>query len=174
MKEIPVDVRMATPFQHGNVCEDPERCDALEEKGGNPNESICPQCPVYTACQERGYLSQPARLQEAKAQILAIPELFFDPQYTELADVILKQESGTAERICIIDSVIHDLFLKCSLSRDILEEWSVNWKADALGNFAQNLLNALEIKGESHDVVVKRIRSALQAFEWQEEKLSDR
>ena len=56
MKEIPVDVRMSNPFQHGNVCEDPERCDALEEKGGNPSESICPQCPVYTVCQERGYL----------------------------------------------------------------------------------------------------------------------
>ena len=172
VKEIPVDVRMAMPFQHGNVCEDPERCDALKEKGGNPNESICPQCPVYTTCQERGYLSQPARLQEAKAQILAIPELFFDPQYTELADVILRQQSGASERICIVDDMIgHNLFLKCSLSRDILEEWSVNWKGDALGNFAQNLLNALEIKGKPHDAAVKRIRSAVQAFEWQEAEI---
>ena len=76
VKEVPIDVRMANPFQHGNVCEDPERCDALEEKGGDPSESICPQCPVYTACQERGYLSQPARLQRAKAQILPIRKLF--------------------------------------------------------------------------------------------------
>ena len=85
-----------TPFQHGNVCEDPERCDALEEKGGDPSESICPQCPVYTACQERGYLSQPARLQRAKAQILPIRKLFFDPQYADLANATLKQENGNS------------------------------------------------------------------------------
>ena len=172
VKEVPIDVRMANPFQHGNVCEDPERCDALEEKGGDPSESICPQCPVYAACQERGYLSQPARLQRAKAQILPIRKLFFNPQYTELADAILKQEDGTAERICVVDNIEgHNLFLKCSLSRNILEEWSVNWKGDALGNFAQNLLNALEIKGKPHDAAVKRIRTAMQAFEWQEEEI---
>ena len=55
---------MAAPFQHGNVCEDAERCDALEKKGGDPSESICPKCPVYMECQERGYLSQPARLKK--------------------------------------------------------------------------------------------------------------
>ena len=77
VKDIPVEVRMAGPFQHGNVCEDPERCDAIEKKGGNPSETICPQCPVYTACQDRGYLSQPLALQSAKAQIAAIPQLFF-------------------------------------------------------------------------------------------------
>ena len=71
------DVRMKTPFQHGNVCEDPERCSALEEKGGNPKESICPQCPVYAECQQRGYLSQFAALQRAKVQMLTIPQLFF-------------------------------------------------------------------------------------------------
>ena len=77
-----------------------------------------------------------------------------------------------AERICIVDDVMgHNLFLKCSLSRDILEEWCVNWKGDALGNFAQNLLNALEIKGKPHDAAVKRIRAAVQAFEWQKEEI---
>ena len=55
VKDIPLDIRMATPFQHGNVCEDPERCDTLEAKGGNPSESICPMCPVYTECQQHGF-----------------------------------------------------------------------------------------------------------------------
>ncbi len=62
VKDLPVDARMANPFQHGNVCEDPERCDTLAQKGGNPSESICPECPVYTECQQRGYLSQPGAL----------------------------------------------------------------------------------------------------------------
>ena len=32
VKEIPIDVRMENPFQRGNVCEDAERCDALEKR----------------------------------------------------------------------------------------------------------------------------------------------
>lgn len=76
VKEIPIDVRMTNPFQLGNVCEDPERCVALEEKGGDARESICPQCPVYTDCQQRGFLAQPTSLNRAKTQILALPELF--------------------------------------------------------------------------------------------------
>ena len=62
VKDIPVEIRMATPFQRGNVCEDPERCNTLEEKGGDPSESICPKCPVYAECQEHGYLSQSANI----------------------------------------------------------------------------------------------------------------
>ena len=172
VKEIPVDVRMATPFQHGNVCEDPERCDALEKKGGNPSESICPQCPVYTVCQERGYLSQPTALRHAKAQILPIPELLFNPQYTELAEQILGQVDGTEERVCIINNLqADDLFFKCRLSRNVLEEWIENWKGHALGNFVKTLLNALEIGGTSYRDAVKRVRATIQAFEWQAEEI---
>ena len=171
VKEIPVDVRMATPFQHGNVCEDPERCDALEEKGGDPSESICPQCPVYTECQERGYLSQPAALQQAKAQILALPQLFFNPQYTELLGEILKQVDQT-ERLCVINRTrAHKLFPECKLSRELLEEWSVGWRGCALGNFAKALLHAVEIEDKPHADAVKRIRTVIRVFEWQEEAI---
>ena len=69
VKDIPVEIRMANPFQHGRVCEDFERCYVLEAKGGDPSESICPKCPIYTECQDRGYLSQPDALKSAKAQI---------------------------------------------------------------------------------------------------------
>ncbi len=171
VKEIPVDVRMATPFQHGNVCEDPERCQALEEKGGNPGESICPQCPVYTECQERGYLSQPAALSHAKAQILAIRQLFFDPQYTELLTEILKQEDET-ERLCIVSrGQVHKLFPECKISRKLLEEWSVNWRGCALGNFARALLHAVEIEDKPHADAVKRIRTVMRVFEWREAEI---
>ena len=171
VKDIPVEARMATPFQRGNVCEDPERCDALEKKGGNPRESICPQCPVYTVCQERGYLSQPAALQRAKAQISAIPQLFFDPQHAAVVSEMLGELDET-EQFCIIDEVKpHELFGKCKLSKNILETWGVDWQGSALGNFAKALLNALEIKSRSHSDAVRRVRMAIQAFEWQEEEL---
>ena len=170
VKEIPVDVRIATPFQSGNVCEDPERCKALEEKGGNPNESICPQCPVYTECQERGYLSQPAALQRAKTQILALPQLFLDPQYAELLEEILKGLDNT-ERLCILRAQAHQLFPECRLLRKLLEEWSVNWRGCALGNFAKALLHAVEIKDTSHANAVKRIRTVMRIFEWREKEI---
>ncbi len=173
VKEIPVDERMAHPFQHGNVCEDPERCTALEEKGGDPGESICPQCPAYEACQERGYLSQPAALQRAETQILEASQLFFDPQHAKLVDTLLKQVDSRDNRLCIIDNVtdVPSLFLRCRLSKNVLEEWIVNWRGSALGNFATTLLNALEIRGKTHGDAVKRVRAVMQTFEWQEEEI---
>ncbi len=171
VKEIPIDVRMENPFQHGNVCEDAERCDTLEKKGGNPSQSICPQCPVYTECQQRGYLSQPTALQRAESQILTIPQLFFNPQYTELAEAILEQVDET-ERLCIIGRPReYKLFPKCELPKNLFEEWSVNWSGCALGNFAKALLHAVEIKDIPHADAVKRIRMVMRSFEWQEESL---
>ncbi len=170
-KEIPVDVRMANPFQRGNVCEDPERCEALEKKGGNPTESICPQCPVYTECQQRGYLSQPTALQRTKAQILPIPELFFDPQYAELVEEIFEQVDET-DRLGIIGRIqAHKLFIECKLQRKLLEEWITHWQGSALGNFAKALQHAVEIADIPHADAVKRIRTVIRSFEWQEEAL---
>ncbi|MXV74115.1 hypothetical protein F4Z99_07540 [Candidatus Poribacteria bacterium] len=171
VKAIPADGRMATPFQRGNVCEDPERCEALEKKGGNPSESICPHCPVYTECQQRGYLSQPAALQRTKAQILAIPELFFNPQYAELVEKIFKQMDET-ERLGIIGRIqAHKLFFQCKMQKKLLEEWSVRWQGSALGNFAKALQHAIEIADIPHADAVKRIRTVIKSFEWQEEAL---
>ena len=171
VKDIPTNVRMKTPFQRGNVCEDPERCSALEEKGGNPNESICPQCPVYSACQQRGYLSQFAAFRQAKVQMLTIPQLFFDPQYTELVEQILERDDET-ERLCVLNQQrTHKLFLECKLSKNIMEEWAANWQNCALGNFAKTLLSALEIEGKSYDDAVKGVRAVMQTFEWQEDTL---
>ena len=170
-KEIPIAVRMATPFQRGNVCEDPERCDALEKKGGNPSESICPQCPVYMECQERGYLSQTEALQHAKAQILAFPNMFFNPQYVGLVEKILK-EVDEPDRLCIIiRAQLNKLFLECKLSKKLLEEWSMNWQGYALGNFAKALLHAVEIEDKPHADAVKRIRTVVRVFEWREEEI---
>ena len=171
VKEIPVETRMATPFQHGNVCEDPERCDALEKKGGNPDESICPKCPVYTECQQRGYLSQSETLKRVKAQIASPASLFLDPKHSNIVEDILEQVDDT-ERLCIIDELqAYGMFLKCNLSKNTLEAWRVIWRGSALGNFANALLNALEAKSGLAANAVGRIRTAVQAFEKQEEVL---
>ena len=171
VKEIPVDERMETPFQQGNVCEDPERCSALEEKGGNPSESICPQCPVYTECQHRGYLSQPTAFQRAKRQISTTHQLFYNPHRAGALEEILGEPDET-ERLCLLDEThVHELFLKCELSKNILEEWRVDWEESVLGNFANALLNVLEIRNRSHGALVKRVRTTLPTFQWREEIL---
>ena len=165
MKEIPVDVRMAMPFQYGNVCEDPERCIAIEEKGADSSRIICPECPVYTECQQRGYLSQRATLQRAKAQLFGSSQLLFDPDYSARVEEILKPINDT-ERLCIIDNVKPlELFLGCSTPKNRLEAWRVNWQGHALGNFASALLNTLEILSEPDDILVKRIRTIIHAFQ---------
>ena len=175
VKDIPVDVRMATPFQRGNVCEDPERCEALEKKGGDPSESICPQCPVYTTCQERGYLSQPSALQTNSVQIIEGLQLFLDPHYAKIVDQLIEAGDGT-QPLCIINTTIehhlfYKLFLEYELSKTVLEEWSINYQGSALGNFAAALLNAAEIRDKSHADAVRRLRSIRQTFEWLEDEI---
>jgi len=173
VKDIPVDVRMANPFQGGNVCEDPERCDTLAEKGGEPHVSICPQCPVWTTCQERGFLSQSSTIQSTKAQVLPLTQLFINPQHADTLEQIIKTVDET-ERICIIDerkAEIEDLFINCKLSTDVLREWIVNWEDDTLASFAKALINAIEPYGRSDGNPITRIRAAMQAFQPHEEAL---
>ena len=171
VEKVPVAERMTTPFQRGNVCEDAARCDALEEKGGNPSESICPQCPVYTECQERGYLSQSTTLKHSAVQILQRPQVFVNPRYAELVGKILTPVNGR-DRLCIVDEVApEELFIPCNISKKTLEAWAVDWQGNILGNFANELLNALEIRDDLDDNVVGRIRAAMQAFEIHEETL---
>ena len=171
VKDIPSDVRMETPFQRGNVCEDAERCEALEKKGGNPSEIICPQCRVYTACQERGYLSQPSTLQAANAQIIEDHRLFLDPQYAKIVEPLL-ETCDERQRLYVINATReHRLFLECELSKTTLEEWITNWQGNTLGNFAVVLLNALEIRNKSHDKFIRRLRTMIQMFEWLEEEI---
>jgi len=173
VKDISVDDRIENPFKDGNVCEDPERCHALVEKGGDPLESICPSCPVYITCQERGFLSQSLALQSVKAQISPSDQLFINPKHTDTVEQILEPTDGT-ERICIIDqrkTEIEHLFITCSLSTKVLNEWSLNWEGGILGNFAKALLSAIEPYSRSVGNPITRIRAAIQAFQPHEEEL---
>ena len=173
VKDIPVDVRMANPFQHGNMCEDAERFHAFEEKGGKAPESICPQCPVYTECQERGYLSQPLALQRANAQISRIGKLFLDPRHTHLVEQTLGS-TNEQERLCIIDerkTEIYGLFFQCELSKMVVEQWIVNWHGNALGNFAVALMNALKTQGEPYSNPIGQIRSVVEAFQQHKDEI---
>lgn len=169
VRELPQDELNANPFKLGNVCIDSERCDALEEKGGNPTESICPQCPVNEMCQEQGYLAQSKNLKRANYLFLSNPDLFINPRYSKLAEELLEPIDNNY-RFCIIDEPkSHDLFLRCELSIDRLSEWTENWHGEPLGNLANFLLNTLQLRGKFYGDSVRRIRSAIQAFQTQED-----
>lgn len=171
VKEIPVEERMVNPFQLGNVCEDPERFLALVGKGVNARETLCPECPVYTACQERGYLSQPATFQRAKTQIFGAEQTFLDPTALAVSEEILEPIDNT-QRLCIVSSLRTDgLFLECGMSRERLEEWCVNWQGHALGNFAQALMSTLEIESDPDDFAVRRLRTVVRAFQQHEAEI---
>ena len=143
----------------------------LRKRVGIRSKVSARSAPSIRSVSSTGYLSQPFALQRAKAQIVALPRLFLNPQYAEVVEQILEQVDET-ERFCIIDQVhAYKLFLGCNVSKSILEEWSVNWQGSALGNFARALLNALEIKGPPDGNFVKRVRAVVQAFQQQEEAL---
>ncbi len=169
VKAIPIAERIQNPFAHENVCEDAERCDALEQKGGDPNKSICPSCPVYEACQARGYLSQFETLKEKQVIVSEIPNLFLDRRYTAFVDALI-----VPNRICIIndfESQLAKLFSEHHLSIEILEGWLINWSGAVLGEFAKTMLNAIRITDSQHGDIAKRIRTVVQAFEGFEDSI---
>ena len=106
-----------------------------------------------------------------KIQISSIPQLFFDPQHSEVVEEMLEKVDDT-ERLCIVPKTkVHKLFPECKISKNVLEEWSINWKGRALGNFAKTLLHTVEITDKPHADSIKRIRTAVRMFEWQEEEI---
>ncbi len=173
VKDIPINERIATPFERGNVCEDADRCRIYGLKGGEPYEGICPKCPVYTECQQRGYLSQIRLLQDAKVQISPTHQLFLDPQHAKALEQILDTSDET-ERICMIDYRkidIGDLFLRCEFSKKVLEQWAANWRGMALGNFTDALLKVLEPEGYPNENPTDRVRETVYAFQMHEEEI---
>ena len=171
IKDISVDIRMQAPFEHGNVCEDPERFQALIDKGVDAKQTLCPQCPVYTACQERGYLSQPHRFANAEISMFGSHHTFLDPQELALSEEIPEFRDET-QRLCIISfRKTDDLFLGANISQKTLEQWSRNWQGQVLGDFAAALLNTLKTKNTPDHSLVRCIRIIVAAFELHEAEI---
>ena len=132
---------------------------------------ICLNLPTVRLAEKTEQRLQKQNLPSEKIEISTIPQLFFDPQHSEVVEEMLEKIDDT-EPLCIVPRTkAHKLFPECKISKNVLEEWSINWNGSALGNFAKTLLHAVEIKDKSHADSVKRIRTAVQVFEWQEEKL---
>ena len=84
---------------------------------------------------------------------------------------VFEHGAGTRRLRAIDQTGAHTLFLECRLLKETLDTWAGSWQQNALGNFAKALLNALENKSELRENPVRRVRTALQAFQGQEEIL---
>ena len=133
--------------------------------------AICLNLPTVRLAEKTEQRLQKQNLPSEKIEISTIPQLFFDPQHSEVVEEMLEKIDDT-EPLCIVPRTkAHKLFPECKISKNVLEEWSINWNGSALGNFTKTLLHAVEIKDKPHADSVKRIRTAVQVFEWQAEEL---
>ena len=145
-KEIPIAVRMATPFQRGNVCEDPERCDALEKRVEIQAKASVRNALSIWSARSVGIYHKPRRYNMLRRRYWHSPICFSIRSNVGLVEKILK-EVDEPDRLCIIiRAQLNKLFLECKLSKKLLEEWSMNLQGYALGNFAKALLHAVEIE----------------------------
>lgn len=170
LRHIPIDEQLKHPFEHGNMCIDSHRCNRLSYMGGNPDEIICPKCPVYAECQERGYLSQFQSIKEAAVIVCGTPhQLLMNPQYANpIGDVL-----GKKDRIYVVNYIYaSDMFIENRLSVGQLTEWIKHWECSVLGDFAHALLNAVRVnKQDLTDNIATRVRAVMKAFEGAEEVL---
>ena len=170
LKYIPIDELLKHPFEHGNTCIDSYLCNKLSDMGGNPDQIICPKCPVYEECQERGYLSQYASIKDTAVTVCRTPrQLLMNPQY---ANPISDALSGTDLTYIVNYTYASDLFIENRLSMEWLKEWSEHSECAVLKDFAHALLNAANINKEVlTDNIATRIRSVMKMFEGAEETL---
>ena len=137
------------PFENGAMCIDADRCETMRTRGGNPKQIICPNCPVQASCKKDGYLSQPSIMQVSAAQILAIPDLFTNPDIAAFADVLLQPIEILDEKISrvgVIDEAkAYNIFRECRLLKSQLHVWRDMWGNRPLGEFSRTLIEIFEV-----------------------------
>lgn len=158
------DVRVLGFITQTDAGQDPAIESVLHNKG-----AICLNVPNDALAAETAQLLQNRNV--GNAQILGDRRLFLDPQYTEVAEQLLEVGDGT-QRVCLISATrANQLFLEYELSKATLEAWVANRQGDALGKFAITVLNAVEIRNNSHADFIKRLRTVIQTFEWLEAEI---
>ena len=137
------------PFSNGAMCIDADRCETIRQRGGNPKQIICPNCPVQDLCKDEGYLSQPSIMQVSEAQILAISDMFTNPDLAAFTDVLLQPIEILDKKISrtgVIDEAkAYNIFRECRLLKSQLQEWRDMWIDRPLGQFTQVLIEIFEV-----------------------------
>ena len=84
---------------------------------------------------------------------------------------VIEHDQKTGWLCAVNDAGMLLQFHEISISKSILDAWSVNEQQPALRNFARALLYALENRSELYENPVGRVRMIMQAFEEQQETL---
>ena len=155
---IPLRERIKA-FDKGEVvCIKPHLCKASQDRGVPAPVAVCSTCEVRDKCVEKRYLSQTPLAQSSQVLCIAQPKLFIDPLYRGFFRQISKGQPS--DRVCVIDEAkAHDLFIDCSLSKAVLQEWVRDWTGEPLGDFAEKVLGMLEVQGDSPYAVAKLVDS---------------
>lgn len=142
---IPIRERIRS-FERGDVlCIKPHLCKNAQDKGIPAPVAVCSSCEVQSECRSDGYLSQRPLAQKTQVLCIAQPKLFLDPLHRGFFRELSKGQPS--DRVCVIDEAkAHDLFIDCSLPKAVLQQWVRDWAGEALGDFAEKVLDMLEVK----------------------------
>ena len=148
-------------FQRGELmCIRPEFCDASQQRGIPARVGVCPGCPMYNACIDKGHLSQTSVAQTSQVLCIAQPKLFIDPQYRGFFNQLSRNQPS--DRVCIIDEAKpHDMYIECQLSKTLLQQWVRDWAGEKLGVFAERMLSMLEV----HSLPPYKVARLVDTFE---------
>ena len=151
---IPIRERIRA-FERGDVlCIKPHLCKSSQDRGVPAPVSVCFKCEVQASCRSDGYLSQTHIAQKTQVLCIAQPKLFLDPLHRGFFRELSKYQPS--DRVCVIDEAkAHDLFIDCSLPKAVLQQWVRDWTGEALGDFAEKVLNMLEVKTLSPYAIVE-------------------
>ena len=133
-------------FERGDLlCIKPHLCKNAQDKGIPAPVAVCSTCEVRDKCRSDGYLSQTGIAQSSQVLCIAQPKLFLDPLHRSFFRELSRGQPS--DRVCVIDEAkAHELFIECSLSKAVLQQWVRDWSGESLGDFAEQVLTMLEVK----------------------------
>ena len=145
-------------FESGSVlCIKPHLCKSSQDRGVPAPVSVCSKCEVQVSCRSDGYLSQTPLAQSAQVLCIAQPKLFLDPLHRGFFRELSRGQPS--DRVCVVDEAkAHDLFIECSLSKSVLQQWVSDWAGESLGAFAEKVIGMLEVKGCSPYEVAELVK----------------
>ena len=145
------------------MCCQADLFDALRRKGATPQLVLCPTCPVKSACEQHGYLSQTKKAQQADYLLSAQDGLLFDKSQNGFAKTLME---GKRAVIGIVDEVkAHELYSECSLSKDELRQMMRYWENTPAGEWALSMVDALEHTSTSNYERIRQITEDLSEAE---------
>ena len=146
-------------FERGDVyCIKPHLCKAAQNRGVPAPIAVCYSCEVREKCKEKRYLSQTQMAQKSQVLCIAQAKLFINPLHRGFFRQISKGQPS--DRVCVIDEAkAHELFVDCSLSKAVLQQWVKDWTGESLGKFAKEVLELLEVQSGSPYSVAELVDS---------------